>query len=125
MSKDLYNALKEGVVTVEFIKIDTGELRVMPCTLNQEIHKQTLNIKNYSTNDTMVMYGLDVKAFPEIYLFPALNKDRAVPYDGPRNVRDIHKFLQEKVSYMFTLKKNDGDDNERAKDVGGGGHDEL
>ena len=59
MSKDLYNALKEGVVTVEFIKIDTGELRVMPCTLNQEIHKQTLNIKNYSTNDTMVMYGLD------------------------------------------------------------------
>lgn len=66
MSKDLYNALKEGVVTVEFIKIDTGELRVMPCTLNQEIHKQTLNIKNYSTNDTMVMYGLDVKAWRDV-----------------------------------------------------------
>ena len=66
MSKDLYNALKEGVVTVEIIKIDTGELRVMPCTLNQEIHKQTLNIKNYSTNDTMVMYGLDVNAWRDV-----------------------------------------------------------
>ena len=66
MSKDLYNALKEGVVTVEFIKIDTGELRVMPCTLNQEIHKQTLLIKNYSTNDTMVMYGLDVNAWRDV-----------------------------------------------------------
>ena len=40
MSNDLYKALKEGVVTVEFIKIDTGELRVMPCTLNKDIHKQ-------------------------------------------------------------------------------------
>ena len=66
MSNDLYKALKEGVVTVEFTKIDTDELRVMPCTLNQEIHKQTLNIKNYSTNDTMVMYGLDVKAWRDV-----------------------------------------------------------
>ena len=38
----------------------------MPCTLNQEIHKQTLNIKNYSTNDTMVMYGLDVQAWRDV-----------------------------------------------------------
>ena len=30
MSKDLFDALKEGVVTVEFTKLDTGELRVMP-----------------------------------------------------------------------------------------------
>ena len=66
MSKDLYKALNEGVVTGEFTKIDTGELRVMPCTLNQEIHKQTLNIKNYSTNDTMVMYGLDVQAWRDV-----------------------------------------------------------
>ena len=66
MSNDLYKALKEGAVTVEFTKIDTDELRVMPCTLNQEIHKQTLNIKNYSTNDTMVMYGLDVKAWRDV-----------------------------------------------------------
>ena len=66
MSNDLYNALKEGVVTVEFIKIDTGELRVMPCTLNKDIHKQKLDMKNYSSNDTMIMYGLDVKAWRDV-----------------------------------------------------------
>ena len=30
----LLTALKKGTVTVTFQKIDTGELRVMPCTLN-------------------------------------------------------------------------------------------
>ena len=64
--RELFDALREGVVIVEFTKLDTGELRVMPCTLNQEIHKQTLNIKNYSTNDTMVMYGLDVQAWRDV-----------------------------------------------------------
>ena len=66
MSDDLYKALKEGVVTVEFTKIDTGELRVMPCTLNKDIHKQKLDMKNYSSNDTMIMYGLDVKAWRDV-----------------------------------------------------------
>jgi len=28
---------KAGIVTVEFRKIDTEELRIMPCTLNKEI----------------------------------------------------------------------------------------
>ena len=41
MSEKLFKALKEGVVTVEFTKVDTGELRVMPCTLNQEIHNHS------------------------------------------------------------------------------------
>jgi len=66
MNNDLYNALKEGVVTVEFTKIDTGELRVMPCTLNKEIHKQKLDMKNYTSNNTMIMYGLDVKAWRDV-----------------------------------------------------------
>ena len=68
MSKDLFDALKEGVVTVEFTKIDTGELRVMPCTLNQEIHKQALEIKNYHSTEAMVMYGLDVQAWRDVKL---------------------------------------------------------
>lgn len=33
----LVEALKKGTVTVSFRKIDTGELRVMPCTLNPTI----------------------------------------------------------------------------------------
>lgn len=36
-SKALLEALKKGTVTVTFRKIDTGELRVMPCTLNPAI----------------------------------------------------------------------------------------
>jgi hypothetical protein len=33
----LLNALKKGTVTVSFRKIDSGELRVMPCTLNPTV----------------------------------------------------------------------------------------
>lgn len=66
IGQDLFDALRKGVVTVEFTKLDTGELRVMPCTLNNEISGQQLDIKNYNTNDTMVMYGLDVKAWRDV-----------------------------------------------------------
>ena len=68
MSKDLYNALKEGVVTVEFIKIDTGELRVMPCTLNQDLMDNIkLAIKNIRPESTsIVVYALDKKAIRDV-----------------------------------------------------------
>ena len=33
----LINALKQGVVTVVFKKIDSEEIRIMPCTINEEI----------------------------------------------------------------------------------------
>lgn len=36
-SKALLEALQKGTVTVTFRKIDTGELRVMPCTLNPAV----------------------------------------------------------------------------------------
>jgi len=36
-SKSLLSALKQGTVTVTFNKIDTGEVRVMPCTLNPAV----------------------------------------------------------------------------------------
>ena len=36
-TKSLLSALKKGTVTVTFRKIDTGELRVMPCTLNRAV----------------------------------------------------------------------------------------
>jgi hypothetical protein len=66
MTNDLFKALKEGVVTVEFTKIDTGELRVMPCTLNQEIHKQSVGIQKYNSNSTMIMYALDKLAWRDV-----------------------------------------------------------
>ena len=54
--------------------------------------------------DKNEVHGLDIKAFPEIYLFPALDKDRAIQYDGPREVGELHKFVHDRVSHMFTLK---------------------
>ena len=81
MSKDLYKALKEGVVTVEFTKIDTGELRVMPCTLNKEISGQRLEIKSYNTYDKMVMYGLYVKAWRDVKIDTIQKWYRGYPQD--------------------------------------------
>ena len=43
-SKKIIDALQKGVVTVVFEKLDTGEIRTMPCTLNNDIHK-TMKIK--------------------------------------------------------------------------------
>jgi hypothetical protein len=33
---NLLNALKSGVVTVTFKKIDSDEIRIMPCTINEQ-----------------------------------------------------------------------------------------
>ena len=65
-TEKIINALKKGVVTVVFEKIDTKEIRTMPCTLNQDIHRQSLDFKNYASPDTLVMYGLDVKAWRDV-----------------------------------------------------------
>ena len=37
--KKLIDALLKGTVTVTFQKVDTGEIRVMPCTLNPKVLK--------------------------------------------------------------------------------------
>jgi hypothetical protein len=65
--KPLVDSLYKGIVTVVFEKIDTGEIRTMPCTLNKEIHKQSIDIKKYDTNsDTIIMYALDKKAWRDV-----------------------------------------------------------
>lgn len=56
--ENLLKALKKGTVTVSFRKIDTDELRVMPCTLN----KVVLEANNVSM--TVNVDNLDTEAFP-------------------------------------------------------------
>jgi hypothetical protein len=63
---ELINALKKEVVTIVFEKIDTKEIRTMPCTLNNDISGQQMVFKNYSSNDTIVCYGLDVDAWRDV-----------------------------------------------------------
>jgi len=36
---NLLKALQKGQVTVTFRKVDTGDIRVMPCTVNPEVLK--------------------------------------------------------------------------------------
>ena len=63
----LLEALKKGTVTVSFTKIDTGELRVMPCTLNPEVLKANgINVTmDYSANqmEHFAVWSLDKNAW--------------------------------------------------------------
>tara|TARA_R110001592_G_scaffold6330_3_gene34108 strand:- start:6889 stop:7137 length:249 start_codon:yes stop_codon:yes gene_type:complete len=64
--KPLIDSLYKGIVTVVFEKIDTGEIRTMPCTLNKDIHKQRMEIKGYHSTDNVVMYALDKQAWRDV-----------------------------------------------------------
>lgn len=65
-SQKIIDALQKGVITIVFEKIGTGEIRTMPCTLNNDISKQTLQIKKYSSPDAVICWGLDVKAWRDV-----------------------------------------------------------
>ena len=64
--KPLVDSLYKGIVTVVFEKIDTGEIRTMPCTLNKEIHKQRMEIRAYSSPDTVICFALDKQAWRDV-----------------------------------------------------------
>ena len=65
-SAKIVDALKKGLVTIVFEKIDTKEIRTMPCTLNNEISGQGMVFRNYNSDDTLVMYALDKKAWRDV-----------------------------------------------------------
>ncbi len=59
--KGFTKAAQAGIVTVEFTKIDTGELRVMPCTLNPELsgHNVPEILEQREESDHLVVWCLD------------------------------------------------------------------
>tara|TARA_B100001057_G_scaffold42148_1_gene37726 strand:+ start:1331 stop:1582 length:252 start_codon:yes stop_codon:yes gene_type:complete len=65
-TKAIVDALKKGVVTVVFEKIDTGKTRIMPCTLNNDISETEMIIKEYSSPDTLIMWALDKRAWRDV-----------------------------------------------------------
>ena len=65
-SAKIIEALKKGVVTIVFEKIDTKEIRTMPCTLNNEISGQQMVFKNYQSEDTILAWALDKKAWRDV-----------------------------------------------------------
>ena len=69
---ELLKALQKGQVTVTFKKVDTGEIRVMPCTLNPailEANGVTIKI-NYSASnmDVFPVWSLDKNAWRSFIL---------------------------------------------------------
>lgn len=63
----LIEALKQGTVTVTFTKINTDEIRVMPCTLNPVVlgaHGQKLVVETVSPEtDHLAAWALDKEAW--------------------------------------------------------------
>jgi len=63
----LLEALQKGQVTVTFTKIDTGEIRVMPCTLNKALLEANgiTNEVNYSATsmESFPVWSLDKNAW--------------------------------------------------------------
>ena len=63
----LFEALQKGQVTVTFKKIDTGDIRIMPCTLNKDILKENgvTSTINYSSNnmEAFPVWSLDKNAW--------------------------------------------------------------
>ena len=55
---NLLKALRKGTVTVSFRKIDTGELRIMPCTLNPQV------LEANGVTMKMDYTGNEMEAFP-------------------------------------------------------------
>ena len=57
-------AALNGVVTVVFKKINTEEIRVMPCTLNEELSDGNANINGTDTkSDHFAVWCLDKNAW--------------------------------------------------------------
>ena len=63
----LIEALKKGVVIISFKKIDSGDIRVMPSTLNPELIPNVTNPVNVdSSSDTIMVWSLDKNAWRDI-----------------------------------------------------------
>ena len=59
-------AAKKGIVTVEFRKIDTNELRVMPCTLNPALSEGNVpegGVEQRPSGDNYAVWSIDKKAW--------------------------------------------------------------
>ena len=64
---ELIEALKKGAVVITFKKIDTGDVRVMPSTLNPGLIPESTSITNISAeSETIMVWSLDKNAWRDI-----------------------------------------------------------
>ena len=64
-ASEFLKAAQKGAVTVTFKKIGTGEIRVMPCTLNRDLSEQNVpeQIEQSSESEHYAVWALDKKAW--------------------------------------------------------------
>jgi hypothetical protein len=63
--EEFLKAAQQGVVTVEFEKINNGGKRVMPCTLNRALSQDNVPeiLEQKSDNDHFAVWSLDKEAW--------------------------------------------------------------
>ena len=63
-NREFLDAAKAGIVTVKFQKINSDEVRVMPCTLNKELSKQDIEIHDINANSAhFAVWAMDKQAW--------------------------------------------------------------
>ena len=82
-TQNLVNALKKGVVTVVFKKINTEEIRIMPCTLNPDVlleHGVKTTIKEFSADsDHLAAWAIDKEAWRSFRLNTVISWEVGAP----------------------------------------------
>ena len=82
-TQNLINALKNGVVTVVFKKINTEEIRIMPCTLNPDVlneHSVQTIIKEISSDsDHIAAWAIDKEAWRSFRLETVISWEEGMP----------------------------------------------
>lgn len=64
-AREFLEEAQKGAVTVTFKKIGTGEIRVMPCTLNRDLSELNVpeQIEQKPESDHYAVWALDKKAW--------------------------------------------------------------
>lgn len=83
---NLLTALKAGVVTVVFKKVGTEEIRIMPCSLNEEIlteNKVTTNIKDIDlSTEIFAAWAMDKEAWRSFRLDTVVSWEVGYPSES-------------------------------------------
>jgi hypothetical protein len=87
--KEFVDAARAGITTVTFKKINTDEVRVMPCTLNEEILKEhgiEMKLKSVGPDsDHVACFALDKKAWRSFRVSTVISWSKGEPKQETSN----------------------------------------
>ena len=83
-TQNLINALKNGVVTVVFKKINTEEIRIMPCTLKTQMYLKRNSVKTSikeisADSDHIAAWAIDKEAWRSFRLETVISWEEGMP----------------------------------------------